>query len=463
MQTSNILIAATAIVIFFSCKKQDEWLDIKKNKSDVRIAKLEDLKALMDNDAVMNANYPVMGFISADNFIIKETTWNSLGTASERNGYVWAKDIYGGRISNDWNAAYQMISYANLALDGLSYLKESKENHLLWNTIKGRALFFRAFGHYNLAQLYAAVYDPATAGTKPGIPLRTTADVNYKVSRGTVEQTYQQIITDLLEARSILPIIVETKTTPSRPAADALLARTYLNMRNYPLSIQHADSALKQQNTILNFNTLDGTIPRGFTLPTFQKNNPEVIFYASSISYGVTTGIWIRSTYSIDTTLYKSYAAQDLRTSIFYTTGYNSLNFRGSYTGSSSLFAGLATNELYLIRAEAYAQTIQLPLALKDLNNLLENRFEKDAFTSYTETDPEKLIAIIHDERRKELPFTGNLRWEDLRRFNRDGANIRLQRIFSTQTYTLEPNDPRYVLPIPDAEILISGLEQNQR
>ncbi len=70
----------------------------------------------------------------------------------------------------------------------------------------------------------------------------------------------------------------------------------------------------------------------------------------------------------------------------------------------------------------------------------------------------------ILEERRKELPFTGQLRWEDLRRLNKDQRFAKiLVRTIAGNEYQLLPNSKRYVFPIPDIEIELSGIPQNER
>ena len=44
-----------------------------------------------------------------------------------------------------------------------------------------------------------------------------------------------------------------------------------------------------------------------------------------------------------------------------------------------------------------------------------------------------------------------------------EGANITLKRDLDGTIYTLPPNDPRYVMPIPQDEINLSHIEQNAR
>ncbi|MNX64087.1 SusD family protein [compost metagenome] len=99
---------------------------------------------------------------------------------------------------------------------------------------------------------------------------------------------------------------------------------------------------------------------------------------------------------------------------------------------------------------------------MEDLNTLLSKRFGA-GFVPYTATDQKNAILTILKERRKELLFRG-LRWMDLRRLNKEPEYaVTLTRIVNGTTYTLPPNDPRYVYPIPPDEIAISGIEQNER
>ncbi len=62
--------------------------------------------------------------------------------------------------------------------------------------------------------------------------------------------------------------------------------------------------------------------------------------------------------------------------------------------------------------------------------------------------DAEEAKVKVLQERRKELIFRGT-RWSDLRRLNLEGAGIGLNRIINGVTYTLPPNDARWVMLIP--------------
>ena len=86
---------------------------------------------------------------------------------------------------------------------------------------------------------------------------------------------------------------------------------------------------------------------------------------------------------------------------------------------------------------------------MADLNTLLLNRWKTNEFKPLTAAGADAALKLILNERRKELLIRG-LRWMDIKRLNREGANIALNRTVNGQNYTLEPNDPGFALPLPE-------------
>ena len=152
------------------------------------------------------------------------------------------------------------------------------------------------------------------------------------------------------------------------------------------------------------------------------------------------------------------YAPGDLRKSIFFKASGSSGTFKGNYSGIVAIFGGLATDELYLVRAECAARQGQTAAAMADLNTLLAKRWKTGTFVPLSAPDAATALAIILAERRKEL-VGRNLRWTDLRRLN----NVSLVRTLNGTTYTLAPGSPRYTYPLPADEISLGGLQQNAR
>jgi hypothetical protein len=453
----HLLFLPLFLALFFSCKKQEHWLDKKSNKSDAVPTTLEDFQALLDNANAMNQTYPSYPYMSADNLVVPYTSWQSR-TATERNLYIWASDVYEGEQAYDWNFTYRMIFQSNVVLAGLEKIAVTLQNQQLWNQLKGAAHFYRAQGFFNLLQEFAKPYDQASASSDLGVPLRLTPDVNITPPRSSVAECYMQVIEDLQKAEQLTPAVPQFQSRPSKPAANGLLARVFLFMHDYSKAASYASTALSFTSNLIDFNSLNATT--GFPFAAFPANR-EIIFYAESSVYVML----LPANYTVDSNLYRSYAANDLRRTIFYTAGSGgAVSFKGQYTAKTNFFAGLAVNEMYLVLAESKARLGDVTGAMADLNTLLSKRWKSGTFAPFTASTQDAALSIVIAERRKELPFTASLRWSDCRRLNKDTRfAITLTRMLNGITYTLPPNHDKYVLPIPDPEIKLTGISQNPR
>jgi len=421
------------------------------------------LQELMDNTQVMNIS-PALGEFSADNFYLLYTEWLTLDI-KEANAYIWASNIYEGQgLVIDWDIPYQQVFYSNTVLQGLAGIQPDSTNQAQWNTLEGTALFSRAFAFFNVAELFADPYDSATAASDLfGIPLRLDPDINEKTTRASVQATYTQILSDLHTAEGLLQAAIpfSNLNRPSRPAAQALLARVYLSIGDYTDAGLCADSVLQVYWKLLNYNGLDTSRPF-----QFANNMPEILYQANFPIQGNTLEGILCGGCIVDTTLLASYAPTDLRRPLYYfeeSPGVYILN--GSYAGTIFPFSGLATDELYLIRAECYArsgQAGQVAAALNDLDTLMSYRVVTGSFTPYPVMSAAEALDTVLAERRKELAFRG-IRWSDLRRLNQEDWNITLTRNLNGTPYTLPPNSKLYTLPIPPDVIQESGIAQNPR
>ncbi|WEA01750.1 RagB/SusD family nutrient uptake outer membrane protein [Mucilaginibacter sp. SJ] len=428
------------------CKK---YLDSKPDQSISTPSTIDDLYGIIYNYNFVNARYPSASEVASDDYYLTTADYNSL-TNPQNNYYLWTK--YSLNIG-DYTAAYNAVEYMNVILDALPKITPATDSQL--NNVKGAALFIRASYHFSLSQLYSKPYNSATAGSDLGIAIRNTSNVNVKPKRGSVEDAYTSIIGDLKQALPLLPIKITQKYLPSRPAAWGLLARIYLSMSDFKDAGIYADSALKSYGTLMDYNAISSTA----TIP-FKQFNDEVLYDARTSA----PSALLSSRAKVDTVLYGSYQANDLRKAILFRTNANgSKSFKGNYTGlnTAALFTGIATNELYLTRAECYARNGNLSDGAADLNMLLQNRWKKGTFIPLTYNNVSALVNAIIAERRKELPFR-SLRWIDLRRLNLSETNkITLTRNINNVVYQLPPNADRYVFAIDQNAVNISGLEQN--
>ncbi len=458
IQKISLFLCITALAVATSCHKK-EFLEAKPDSDLFVPTTLDDCQALLDNETIMNET-PVLGELSADNYYLPYTFWRGLNV-KEKNAYIWLDNTFDGLTGDitDWNAPYKQVFYANVILEALSHLPVTSTNETRWKAIKGAALFARAHAFYQVAQIFAPVYNPNNTGQKLGIPLRLTPGVDEKSVRSSVHQTYSRVLADLKEAGALLPaeIPFNNRNRSSRPAAFALLARAYLSMDDYSSAKLYADSCLLLHNTLIRYDTLNAQV----NIP-FNKFNVEAIYQSRFTTTNVLRGITVINCI-VDSNLYRSYAANDLRSVIFYrvhpTLG--NINLKGSYNATNQMFSGLATDEVYLIRAECQARMGQAQKAMDDLNTLLANRWKANSYVPLTAASAEIALQKIIEERRKELPFRG-LRWTDLRRLNKTGANITLKRNLD-KPYELAPGDPRYTLLLPPDVINLSSMTQNPR
>src|SRR5690349_1488261 len=118
----------------------DDFLERKSDKSIIVPTTYEDLQSLLDNNVDAFNIDPGMGFIGSDDYTIEEMYWEYLYTATERNGYIWNKEIYEGETGYDWNAAYKQVFYSNVILEQLDKLRPSQTETNTWNTLRGSAL-----------------------------------------------------------------------------------------------------------------------------------------------------------------------------------------------------------------------------------------------------------------------------------------------------------------------------------
>lgn len=437
-----------------SCKK--DWLDAKPDKSLAVPETIKDYQALLDNTSQLFnlAQSSGIAEISAGDFYLLKNSWESLFSTQEKSAYIWAEtsNFYKGEENSDWVNAYKRILTTNIVLDGIKKIKPEPAETEEWKNVRGSALFLRAFDFFNLAQIFCRTYHEQTANSEPGLPLRLEYNVNVVLKRSSIRQTYDQVIGDLKIAAGLLGTQPSYKTRPSKQAAFALLARTFLSMEHYEEAFLYADSALQLQSELMNYATLNSSA----TYP-MAKFNKEVIFH-NTFSWG----IFNASRLLVDRALYASYALNDCRRLLYFASVNNGISYKGSYSGDRSLFGGLATDEMYLIRAECNARRSATAAAMEDLNLLLKHRW-KDSYQDLTADNSETVLKFILEERRKELIYRG-LRWTDLRRLNRDSRfAVTLTRMLGDVTYTLSPNDKRYVLPIDERELGLSGISQNDR
>jgi starch-binding outer membrane protein, SusD/RagB family len=449
MKNMKLYLIPLSLLCFASCKK---YLDEKPSTNLAIPTTLEDAQSLIDYYPRINNVDPAAGEASADDYYLTDADWSVLDENSRRM-YTWEKDFLFPPTLNDWSAVYANVYIANTAMEVLDKIPKTETNEFSWNDVYGQAHFIRGRSFLNAVASWSKAYNENNATSDMGIPLRLTSDFNIPSTRSTVRETYERIIADLKLAARLLPVTPVHKMRASKPAAYGLLARTYLWMRKYQEAGLYADSCLQLYNTLIDYNTVSAT-----PAYPFSAFNAEDIFHSRGSAPPVSNNIA-----KVDSTLMLTYAANDLRKSLFFKVNPNgTYAYRGSYDGIASVYTGVSTNEIYLVRAEANARQGKTKEAIDDLNTLLLKRWKTGTYIPLSAATPQQALAMILQERRKELIMHG-LRWMDIKRLNEEGVNITLVRKINGQQYQLMPGDLRFALPIPEDVIVISGLAQNPR
>lgn len=449
----NYILLLSLTLMFSACEK---FVDIEP-KGQLIPSTLADFRMILDQVQKMNFTGSVSELAAGDLYH-NDLDFQSITNAFEKNAYTWSKDIYlPNDQATDWNVPYSRIYNANVILEGLEDISGGSETEK--NTIKGEALFQRGMALYEVATLYAPLYEAATAATLKGVPIRTASNVFAISKRPTLQETYDQVLKDVELAATLLPAQAKFKSRSSKAAAYGLLARIYVGMSRYDKALENALKQLDIQDGLMDYNDLDR-----FAYPRFPTMNEEVLMHLTIPNFAYSFDY----KFPVTEAFYNLYDAKDLRKTFFFDvedpgTGVLTVTFGGNYGGAWSRFTGLATDETYLIAAECYARNGDYTKSLFYLNSLLEKRYVKGTYTPLVSTDETEILKKIILERRKEL-VARNIRWTDLKRFNRDARFAQtLQRTVAGQTLELPPNDPRYVFPIPQTVIAATGMDQNPR
>lgn len=446
-------------VSLISCS--ESFLEERPNSNILTPQAVEDFQRLLNNSEVMGIA-SVLPQLAADEYYIdSESNWQSATTATERHSYIWDADIYGGEVNvEDWNAPYQSVFYANNILHEidkgtLGEIVQEMED------VYGQALFHRAKANYDLLKNFSVPFDPATEHADLGIPLREDPSIDYTAERSTVKECYDHIFNDLERSLQFLkywgPLPERNRAT--RLAAYALLSRIHLYRREYDKAAQFADSVLNRYDKLIDYNTISLTSTTPFT-----RTNDELIMFGLTTTYDNASQMNLTETVFVDSTLIKLYDADDLRLSIYFIKDTESkFRMKRGYNGAGlAPFNGLAVDEVLLIKTECLVRRGRLHEASTLINKLLLNRYKTGSYQHVSFSNQHDALNFVLTERRKELVWRC-LRWDDIKRLNKEGANIVLTRILGDNVYRLEPNSSRYVFNIPQDEINRSGVTQNIR
>jgi hypothetical protein len=395
-------------------------------------------------------------FPVSNGYFLQVYNWN--GMANEA----------GQDIRFPYRTYYRIIRNANTIINATDAAIGPDEDKKI---VKGQALLYRAFAHYQLVQIFGKRYVNGVTNTQLGVPVVLTVG-NEAFARSTVEEVYTQINKDLDEANVLL--VGYSKLNNSHldlKVAQGLKARVALTQGNWAIAADFAAKA-KAGRTLMNA----AEYVKGFN----DFNNVEWM-WGSHINevqtdYFGNFGAYMSRNYNstvirscpkaINSKLYNLIPATDVRSTLFDKTGkHTALNLPSTYSKfpyTSQKFLSISTGdsrcdvpymrvaEMYLIEAEAKAR-----LGLADANTVLFT-LVKSRNPSYvlSANTGQALVDEIWFQRRIELWGEG-FRFYDLKRTNsaldRTGANH--DSGLTNGVMSVPATDKRWQWLIPRAEI----------
>ena len=138
--------------------------------------------------------------------------------------------------------------------DGSSKIPTSDEK----NQLLGEAHALRALTYFDLVNLFGKPYNVATSGSDRGVPLALQVDLEQDFIPESVANVYNQILSDIEQAKGLLN--QPTQTTGlnyrfSKAAIYALEARVRLYRNEWQNALDAANTALTYKNQLVDLNT----------------------------------------------------------------------------------------------------------------------------------------------------------------------------------------------------------------
>jgi starch-binding outer membrane protein, SusD/RagB family len=461
MKFSKIILSSVLFLSLSSCKK---FLDIKETDfigGDVALQTVQNNQsALIGAYAGMNIEMGILfNAVMSDELKVAEF-YNS---ATVHEWQFGTQDVGIRDNFTAINLYYRIIDRVNRVMKALPNAEATQAgDDALRGRIRGEALFLRAFCHFELVRYYADNYDPA----KLAMIYMEEPSLSYS-TRITQAPYFQKIMADLAAAKDLVPQNLTDVYRANRTAVSGLQARVALYMRDWQNAITYSTEYI---------NALPLATRTQFPNIWLDISSTETAFKLRRTSaIGGRIGSLFRGTSANATAigtvtwqpsdkLWNSYdQANDIRFPSYFKVEPILANanrpsrlikkYEGGAYGTPTENVADAkvfrTGEMILIRAEAYTETNQLPLANADLTALRTARISGHVPVVYA--TQQALIDEILLERFKELAYESHRFW-DLKRKNKP-----VERLASdapnANAVTLPAGNIRFTLPIPQAEI----------
>ena len=446
----------------------NDFLDIKP-KGEKIPKTVTDYETLLNYESVQKVSDTYPTYLTDDVYlpdVAQGTATPGLNSVEQSilNLYLFKKDVFGeAQDDGFWFASYNRIYYYNTVIDNIMNAEGPSEQQK--HSIQAEALISRALEYLYLVNGYAKHYDVRTAETDPGVPLILDEDISKKdLVRASVKDVYAQIQSDLQAALPNLPAQPKGNAfRASKAAGYGILAKMYLYMGNYTEALKAANEVLAINNSLLDlkkYAVVKVQSSIGRTNVPQDIDNPENIYIKfAPYVYGLSSKVFGSDE------LISLFSEDDMRLQIYFTKNFRNIP-TDKYVWAPYLRANLAVSspEIYLIAAECEAREGSVERAMALINKLRDNRIKNN--TDVVATDRNDALQKVLEERRRELAMSGMVRYIDLKRLNQEAQFAKtVTHVTSEGTFSLEPNSPLYVLPIPAKVMRFNknSMKQNER
>lgn len=380
------------------------------------------------------------------NDLINGTSWFSFDYDQDNREPTYRRTVF------SWEFPYYMINQANTLINGVEASEMLSDEEKA--DLKGQGLALRAFYYHQLALEFQHSYTFDSSLPAPPIYTELSLEGNPMT---TLDEMYALIVSDLTEAISGLPNTRLDKSYINVNVAHGILARVYQVMENWPAAEDHARAAyggdvagsLAPEEYTNGFNDMSSS-EWIWAMPQYED---QTMYYYSAphaqadhMNEGY-FGIFINSTF-VD-----EFSETDVRNTFLNHYGVEEGNYQ-QYVSTKFDFENfgvdtplMRTPEMILIEAEALYHQGQEG----DAHDLLYTiQVSRDPEAVRSNNSGSALFEEILLERRKELYIEApGVEWFDAKRLQRGIVRNGNHRIFKD----LVPNDNRFFLKIPQAEI----------
>jgi starch-binding outer membrane protein, SusD/RagB family len=359
-------------------------------------------------------------------------------------------------ITNFYTAAYRAVNQANNIIAEVPNIEMTQARK---DNIIGQAYFVRALAFFDLNRVFGGV--PGVHGERsvvlPTTPSRAVNESLYP-SRPVLIDGYNQVEADLLNALNLLPETqannTATKARAVKGTARALLSRFYLYTKNYQEVIRLStdvinDSKYSLLNDYLGIFAGEFTSESIFELEFIAADQSGMRFWYFPGAQGGRGELAVHESFIAEIQA----NSNDIRGTMFGFDGVQGVFYPTKYRkpGNIDNFHVIRVSEMYLNRAEAYAQSpTTLPLAIADIN-AVRNRAGAGAYSGPIST--QDILLEIEKQRKFEFAFEGHSFFDLVRTGRALTVLGSVNRKNSAAPVSLD-QPWKQILPIPRDELL---------